>query len=82
MVPPWHDELRGQNLDDLAVLVAGLAARLGHRPGEVLPRFPTPKDENVIALNVLHFSISFYDGLCSIVVTASSVVQTAWARNA
>src|SRR5207247_9694691 len=33
--------------------------RLGHRPGEVLTRFPASKNENFISFNVLHFSISF-----------------------
>src|SRR5437867_2816123 len=37
----------------------GPMTRLGHRPGEVLTRFPASKNENFISFNVLHFSISF-----------------------
>jgi hypothetical protein len=37
----------------------GPMTRLGHRPREVLTRFSTPKNENFISFNVLHFFISF-----------------------
>jgi hypothetical protein len=37
----------------------GPMTRLGHRPGEVLARFPAPNNEDLITFNVLHFFISF-----------------------
>ena len=53
--------------------------RFGHRPGEVLARFPAPNNENFMSFNVRHFFLSFTYLNIRVVLSTSNALRRSYA---